>query len=110
MNKNWHSGHFCCWQCDDSLTGQRYVLRDEHPYCGLRYFGSSGAIRRFSIGNWAVPEGEGADALSFERGRHQLVLCGRAKAREGPKREPMAWLAEQRRSPDSEPGSVQLQD
>ncbi|KAI5699281.1 hypothetical protein M8J75_000454 [Diaphorina citri] len=25
--------HFCCWQCDESLTGQRYVLRDDHPYC-----------------------------------------------------------------------------
>ncbi|XP_072940449.1 uncharacterized protein Lmpt isoform X2 [Epargyreus clarus] len=33
MNKDWHSGHFCCWQCDESLTGQRYVLREEHPYC-----------------------------------------------------------------------------
>ena len=33
MNKDWHSGHFCCWQCDESLTGQRYVLRDDHPYC-----------------------------------------------------------------------------
>lgn len=33
MNKDWHSGHFCCWQCDESLTGNRYVLRDEHPYC-----------------------------------------------------------------------------
>jgi len=33
MNKEWHSSHFCCWQCDESLTGQRYVLRDEHPYC-----------------------------------------------------------------------------
>lgn len=33
MNQDWHSGHFCCWQCDESLTGQRYVLRDEHPYC-----------------------------------------------------------------------------
>ncbi|XP_071455620.1 prickle planar cell polarity protein 3 isoform X4 [Hetaerina americana] len=33
MSKEWHSGHFCCWQCDESLTGQRYVLRDEHPYC-----------------------------------------------------------------------------
>ncbi|XP_058801715.1 transforming growth factor beta-1-induced transcript 1 protein isoform X1 [Phymastichus coffea] len=33
MNKDWHSSHFCCWQCDESLTGQRYVLRDEHPYC-----------------------------------------------------------------------------
>ncbi|XP_046391968.1 four and a half LIM domains protein 2 isoform X5 [Ischnura elegans] len=33
MSKEWHSGHFCCWQCDESLTGQRYVLRDDHPYC-----------------------------------------------------------------------------
>lgn len=33
MNKDWHSTHFCCWQCDESLTGQRYVLRDDHPYC-----------------------------------------------------------------------------
>lgn len=33
MNKDWHSSHFCCWQCDESLTGQRYVLREEHPYC-----------------------------------------------------------------------------
>lgn len=33
MNKDWHSDHFCCWQCDTTLTGQRYILRDEHPYC-----------------------------------------------------------------------------
>ncbi|XP_037035748.1 leupaxin isoform X6 [Bradysia coprophila] len=33
MEKDWHSSHFCCWQCDESLTGQRYVLRDDHPYC-----------------------------------------------------------------------------
>lgn len=33
MEKDWHAQHFSCWQCDDSLTGQRYVLRDEHPYC-----------------------------------------------------------------------------
>ncbi|MCP9260123.1 Protein prickle [Dirofilaria immitis] len=33
MNKDWHSDHFCCWQCDNTLTGQRYILRDEHPYC-----------------------------------------------------------------------------
>ena len=30
MSKDWHLGHFSCWQCDESLTGQRYVLRDEH--------------------------------------------------------------------------------
>jgi hypothetical protein len=33
MDADWHSGHFCCWSCDFSLAGHRYVLRDEHPYC-----------------------------------------------------------------------------
>ncbi|XGW24791.1 hypothetical protein V3C99_006340 [Haemonchus contortus] len=33
MNKDWHSDHFCCWQCDQTLTGQRYIMRDEQPYC-----------------------------------------------------------------------------
>lgn len=33
MSKDWHSGHFCCWNCDESLTKMRYVLREEHPYC-----------------------------------------------------------------------------
>ncbi|XP_071053150.1 four and a half LIM domains protein 2 isoform X5 [Onthophagus taurus] len=37
MNKDWHGQHFCCWQCDESLTGQRYVLRDDHPYCVACY-------------------------------------------------------------------------
>lgn len=33
QDTDFHSTHFCCWQCDESLTGQRYVLRDDHPYC-----------------------------------------------------------------------------
>ncbi|XP_067131736.1 four and a half LIM domains protein 2-like [Centruroides vittatus] len=33
MSKDWHTIHFCCWQCDESLTGQRYVLRDDQPFC-----------------------------------------------------------------------------
>nr|XP_002731816.2 PREDICTED: prickle-like protein 3-like [Saccoglossus kowalevskii] len=33
MNENFHSGHFCCFNCDNSLTGQRYILREDHPYC-----------------------------------------------------------------------------
>ena len=37
MSKDWHSEHFCCWQCDESLTGQRYVLKDDHPYCTRCY-------------------------------------------------------------------------
>ena len=33
MEQDWHSGHFCCFNCDLSLTGHRYILREEHPYC-----------------------------------------------------------------------------
>ncbi|KAI6228980.1 BMA-LIM-9, isoform c [Aphelenchoides fujianensis] len=33
MNKDWHTEHFGCWQCDTQLTGQRYILRDDHPFC-----------------------------------------------------------------------------
>jgi hypothetical protein len=32
-NQNLHTDHFSCWNCDQSLTGSRYILKDEHPYC-----------------------------------------------------------------------------
>ena len=29
-----NSPPYCsCWQCEMSLTGHRYILRDEHPFC-----------------------------------------------------------------------------
>ncbi|KRX65517.1 Four and a half LIM domains protein 2, partial [Trichinella britovi] len=34
MNKQQAAaGEFKCWNCEQSLTGQRYILRDEHPHC-----------------------------------------------------------------------------
>ena len=36
-DKNWHIDHFCCWECDSPLGGQRYVTRDVHPFCILCY-------------------------------------------------------------------------
>lgn len=33
MDQDFHSGHFACWNCDLSLTGHRYILRDDHPFC-----------------------------------------------------------------------------
>ncbi|XP_074640636.1 testin-like [Tubulanus polymorphus] len=33
MEQDWHSGHFSCFNCDKSLTGHRYILREEKPYC-----------------------------------------------------------------------------
>ncbi|KAL5260524.1 hypothetical protein ACHWQZ_G010606 [Mnemiopsis leidyi] len=36
-DRNWHMDHFCCWECDSPLGGQRYVTRDDHPFCILCY-------------------------------------------------------------------------
>lgn len=37
MNQDWQSGQFSCQQCSASLTGQRYILHDEKPYCKKCY-------------------------------------------------------------------------
>ena len=33
MNENFHVDHFLCRHCDSNLAGQRYVLKEEKPYC-----------------------------------------------------------------------------
>lgn len=29
----WHMSHFCCYECDQQLGGQRYIMRDNRPFC-----------------------------------------------------------------------------
>ncbi|OQR67069.1 hypothetical protein BIW11_13745 [Tropilaelaps mercedesae] len=29
----WHMNHFCCYECDQQLGGQRYIMRDSRPFC-----------------------------------------------------------------------------
>lgn len=29
----WHMKHFACFECDQQLGGQRYVMKDDKPYC-----------------------------------------------------------------------------
>nr|KAG5708422.1 hypothetical protein BaRGS_026149 [Batillaria attramentaria] len=31
--RSWHVHHFCCWRCDTPLAGQRYIAKDDNPYC-----------------------------------------------------------------------------
>ncbi|XP_029423891.1 prickle planar cell polarity protein 3 isoform X4 [Nannospalax galili] len=31
--RHWHMGHFCCFECETSLGGQRYVMRQSRPHC-----------------------------------------------------------------------------
>ena len=33
MNQNFHTDHFSCHNCDKSLSGCRYILKDEQPHC-----------------------------------------------------------------------------
>ena len=28
-----HTGHYTCWNCNESLSGQRYIIRDDNSYC-----------------------------------------------------------------------------
>ncbi|XP_034731439.1 prickle-like protein 2 isoform X2 [Etheostoma cragini] len=29
----WHMKHFCCFECEAALGGQRYIMRETRPYC-----------------------------------------------------------------------------
>nr|BAF35975.1 prickle [Molgula tectiformis] len=31
--RHWHMNHFCCFECEVVLGGQRYIMRDGKPYC-----------------------------------------------------------------------------
>lgn len=31
----WHMRHFCCFECDRQLGGERYVMREGRPFCLL---------------------------------------------------------------------------
>jgi uncharacterized CHY-type Zn-finger protein len=37
LEQDWQSGQFACLHCKVSLSGQRYILHDEHPYCKKCY-------------------------------------------------------------------------
>ena len=33
MDQEHHPNHFACKNCDNSLTGHRYILKEENPHC-----------------------------------------------------------------------------
>uniref|UniRef100_A0A672JG87 Prickle homolog 3 n=2 Tax=Salarias fasciatus TaxID=181472 RepID=A0A672JG87_SALFA len=33
----WHMKHFCCFECEAALGGQRYIMRESRPYCCCCY-------------------------------------------------------------------------
>jgi len=37
LQQDWRSGQFSCRRCGSSLVAQRYILRDDQPYCKKCY-------------------------------------------------------------------------
>ncbi|XP_029105244.1 prickle-like protein 2 [Scleropages formosus] len=35
--RHWHTKHFCCFECETVLGGQRYIMKDGRPYCCACY-------------------------------------------------------------------------
>ena len=33
MNKSWHLGHFRCNECNISITGKQFIVKEEKPVC-----------------------------------------------------------------------------
>ncbi|XP_076845286.1 prickle-like protein 2b isoform X2 [Brachyhypopomus gauderio] len=31
--RHWHMKHFCCFECEKVLGGQRYIMKEGRPYC-----------------------------------------------------------------------------
>ncbi|KAJ3603015.1 hypothetical protein NHX12_030759 [Muraenolepis orangiensis] len=31
--RHWHMQHFCCFECEAALGGQRYIMKEGRPYC-----------------------------------------------------------------------------
>lgn len=31
--RHWHMRHFCCYECETTLGGQRYIMKDGRPHC-----------------------------------------------------------------------------
>ncbi|XP_051964263.1 prickle-like protein 2 isoform X2 [Xyrauchen texanus] len=36
-SRHWHMKHFCCFECETALGGQRYIMRESRPYCCCCY-------------------------------------------------------------------------
>ncbi|XP_078065628.1 prickle-like protein 2b isoform X1 [Mustelus asterias] len=32
-SRHWHMKHFCCFECETVLGGQRYIMKEGRPYC-----------------------------------------------------------------------------
>ncbi|KAG9477839.1 prickle planar cell polarity protein 3 [Eleutherodactylus coqui] len=77
---HWHSRHFCCFECECTLVGQRYIIKDKRLYCSpcyeklyAEYCDSCGEI----IG---VDEGQLSHAGQHWHASERCFCCGRCRS------------------------------
>lgn len=44
-NQNWHLKHFCCFDCDNILAGEIYVMINDKPVCKPCYVKNHAVVR-----------------------------------------------------------------
>ena len=44
-NQNWHLKHFCCFDCDNILAGEIYVMVNDKPVCKPCYVKNHAEVR-----------------------------------------------------------------
>lgn len=44
-NQNWHLKHFCCFDCDNILAGEIYVMVSDKPVCKPCYVKNHAVVR-----------------------------------------------------------------
>lgn len=44
-NQNWHLKHFCCFDCDNILAGEIYVMVNDKPVCKPCYVKNHAVVR-----------------------------------------------------------------
>uniref|UniRef100_A0A8D0HAJ6 Prickle planar cell polarity protein 3 n=1 Tax=Sphenodon punctatus TaxID=8508 RepID=A0A8D0HAJ6_SPHPU len=84
--RHWHMRHFCCFECEEALGGQRYVMRQSRPYCCRCYeslYAEYCDTCGEHIGRGQEGAGEGAEGIPlrprFQRGsplRHSMPELG----------------------------------
>ncbi|XP_075690310.1 prickle planar cell polarity protein 3 [Rhinoderma darwinii] len=74
---HWHTRHFCCFECECSLVGQRYIMKDKRSYCSpcyerlyAQYCDSCGEI----IG---VDDGQLSHGAQHWHASERCFCCGR---------------------------------
>ena len=70
MDAHWHPGHLCCFNCDESLAQQKFIIVEDKPSC-IKCYERNFANRCQNCGNSIGPGMRDVDV----RGKHWHEDC-----------------------------------